>query len=257
MRATSAGDFDYEKDGGSYSEHRKTDPRIETLVHEALGDARRVINVGAGAGSYEPADRYVVAIEPSARIHAQRPSDRVPAIDAAAESLPFDDGAFDAAMAMVTLHQWSDAVAGLRELRRVATGPVVILTFDREALTRFWLTDYVPELIQAERQRYQPLEWIVEQLGGVTTIVEMEVPIDCSDGFTEAFYARPERFLDVDVRRSQSAWGFVNDTVEARAVAQLEADLADGSWHNRYGHLLSEPTFPSSLRLIVNKPRTE
>jgi SAM-dependent methyltransferase len=257
MRATSAGDFDYEKDGGSYSEHRKTDPRIESLVHTALGDAARVINVGAGAGSYEPTDRYVVAVEPSARMRAQRPLDRVPAIDAAAESLPFDDGAFDAAMAMVTVHQWSDSEAGLRELRRVATGPVVILTFDREALSRFWLADYVPELIEAESHRYPPLDWIAEQLGGATNIVEMEVPIDCSDGFTEAFYARPEKFLEVGVRRSQSAWGFVDDTVEARAVAQLEADLGDGSWHSRYGHLLSEPTFPSSLRLIVNNPRTE
>lgn len=250
----SAGDFDYEADGGSYSEHRKTDPRIEELVHAALGDARRVINVGAGAGSYEPADRYVVAVEPSARMRAQRPPERVPAIDAAAESLPFDDGAFGASMAMVTVHQWSDAAAGLRELRRVATGPVVILTFDREALSRFWLADYVPELIEAEWHRYQPLDWIAEQLGGATTVVEMEVPIDCSDGFTEAFYARPEKFLEEGVRRSQSAWGFVDDAVEARAVAQLEADLGQGTWRRRYGHLLEEPTFPSSLRLIVNRP---
>jgi SAM-dependent methyltransferase len=252
MRTTSAGDFDYEAGGWSYSENRKTDPRIESVVHAALGDARRIINVGAGAGSYEPVDRYVVAVEPSAHMRAQRPADRVPAIDATAESLPFDDGAFDAAMAMVTLHQWSDPIVGLRELRRVSTGPVVILTFDRDALDRFWLADYVPELIEAERHRYQPLDWIAEQLGGVTSIVELEVPIDCSDGFTEAFYARPEKFLEEGVRRTQSAWGFVDDAAEARAVAQLEADLADGTWSSRYGHLLEQPTMASSLRLIVN-----
>lgn len=252
MRATIAGDFDYEEGGWSYAENRKTDPRIESRVHAALGDARRVINVGAGAGSYEPTDRYVVAVEPSARMRAQRPAGRVPAIDATAESLPFDDGAFDAAMAMVTLHQWSDPIVGLREVRRVATGPVVILTFDRDALDRFWLAEYVPELIEAERSRYQPLDWIAEQLGGATTIIEMEVPIDCSDGFTEAFYARPEKFLEEGVRRTQSAWGFVDDAVEARAVARLEADLQSGTWHRRHGHLLEEPTFHSSLRLIVN-----
>lgn len=150
MRTDTAGDFDYERGGGSYAQHRRTDPRIEVLVHEALGGARRVLNVGAGTGSYEPTDRYVVAVEPSARMRSMRPGGRVPAVDARAESLPFDDGTFDASMAMITVHQWSDAAAGLHELRRVATGPVVILTFDGEALDQFWLADYVPELVEAE-----------------------------------------------------------------------------------------------------------
>jgi hypothetical protein len=255
MRAGSAGDFDYERHGSAYSSIRRADPRIERLVHEALGDAHTVINVGAGAGSYEPVDRYVVAVEPSAQMRSQRPSARVPAIDATAESLPFDDHAFDAAMATVTVHQWSDAAAGVRELRRVARGAVVILTFDGTALDRFWLADYVPDLIAAERTRYQPMGWFGDQLGGTTTLSPVPVPIDCTDGFTEAFYARPERFLDESVRRSQSAWSFVDDAVEARFVDRLASDLADGTWHRRYGHLLDQPTFEGSLRLVVNEPK--
>jgi len=155
-------------------------------------------------------------------------------------------------MAMVTLHQWFHATAGLQELRRVVSGPVVILTFDPDALDTFWLADYVPELIEAERRRYQPLDWVAGQLGGQTTVTAVPVPIDCCDGFTEAFYARPEKFLDEDVRRAQSAWSFVSDAVEAQAVSRLQADLADGTWERRYGHLLAQPSFIGSLRLIRN-----
>jgi hypothetical protein len=251
---TVGGDFDYERGGRTYSQHRRTDPRIESIVHHALGGVRRVINVGAGTGSYEPTDRYVVAVEPSARMRAQRPDGRAPAIGANAESLPFGDGAFDAAMAMVTVHQWSNAVAGLHELRRVASGPIVILTFDADALDKFWLVDYVPELIQAERIRYQPIKWIAEQLGGLTSVIPVPVPIDCWDGFTEAFYARPEKFLDESVRRAQSAWGFVDEAVATEAVARLGADLENGTWHRRYGHLLEQRSFDGSLRLVLNLP---
>lgn len=252
MSARLAGDFDYETRGGSYAEHRRSDPRIESLVHSALGKARRIVNVGAGTGSYEPSDRFVVAVEPSARMRSRRFSGGAPVIDGTAESLPFDDEVFDASMAMLTIHQWSNAESGLRELRRVATGAVVILTFDRDALDAFWLADYCPELVEAERRRYQPLDWIARRLGGVTTVTAVEVPADCCDGFTEAFYARPEKFLDESVRRAQSAWGFVDDKVEERSVARLRRDLDDGTWHRRYGHLVEQPTFTSSLRLIVN-----
>ena len=137
----------------------------------------------------------------------------------------------------------------------MASGPVVILTFDGDALDRFWLADYVPELLDAERRRYQPLDWIAAQLGGTTTVTVVPVPIDCHDGFTEAFYARPEKFLDDSVRRAQSAWGFVDRAVEVRAVDRLRADLEDGTWHRRYGHLVEQPTFVGSLRLLTNVPR--
>ena len=221
------------------------------MIHRALGDARTVLNVGAGAGSYEPEDRQVLAVEPSAAMRAQRPRHRAPAIDASAESLPFDDQSFDAAMATVTVHQWSDHERGLRELRRVSCGPVVILTFDGDALDRFWLADYVPELIDAERGRYPSIARIEAILGSRTAVLEVPIPIDCTDGFTEAFYARPEEFLHEDVRRAQSAWGFVEPAIEARFVEQLRVDLDTGTWDARYGELRRQPTFTGSLRLIT------
>jgi ubiquinone/menaquinone biosynthesis C-methylase UbiE len=254
MAEPPAGDFDYETHGSGYGVQRRTDPTIAAYVHAALGDARSVVNVGAGAGSYEPTDRQVTAVEPSASMRAQRPAHLVAAIDATAEQLPFGDDSFDAAMATVTIHQWADTDKGLRELRRVSRGPVVILTFDGDALETLWLGDYVPELFDAERRRYPKIDHVQQVLGGTSVVTAMPVPIDCVDGFTEAYYARPERFLDQAVRKSQSAWGFVDPDVEERAVRQLAADLSSGEWDNRYGMLRTQPTFTGSLRLITALP---
>ncbi len=250
-----AGDMDYDRHGGGYRARRRADPRIEAMVHAALGDARTVVNVGAGAGSYEPADRYVVAVEPSAAMRAERPPGAVPALDAVAEALPFDDGAFDAAMAMVTVHQWRDLRAGLAELRRVARGPVVVLTFDGDELERLWLAEYVPELVVAERRRYPAIGLLAEVLGGAVEVQEVPVPADCVDGFTEAYYARPEAFLDPEVRRAQSAWTFVDDEVEAAAMARLQRDLDSGAWDRAHGALRRQPQFVGALRLVTARPR--
>ncbi|MFF4618817.1 class I SAM-dependent methyltransferase [Nonomuraea jabiensis] len=254
MTAKLAGDFDYDRHGRGYARQRRTDPRIAARVHAALGQARTVINVGAGAGSYEPEDRHVVAVEPSAAMRAQRPRHLAPALDGIAERLPFDDDSFDAAMATVTVHQWSDTEQGLRELRRVSRGPVVILTFDGDALDLLWLAEYAPELIAAERRRYPPIDLIASLIGGRTEVMPVPIPVDCVDGFTEAFYARPERFLDPQVRASQSAWGFVDDDAEARAVDRLRRDLDSGAWDDRFGQLREQPEFVGSLRLVVGHP---
>jgi len=213
-----------------------------------------VLNVGAGAGSYEPTDRYVLPIEPSATMRAQRPSHLAPAIDGVAENLPLDAQSVDASMAMVTVHQWPDCKKGLSELRRVTRDRIVVLTFDGEALDRFWLVDYVPELIAAERRRYPAIDLICECLGGKTEVQTVSVPIDCVDGFTEAFYARPERFLDSMVRRSQSAWGFVEEKVQERFVKDLGDDLQSGAWDQKYGKWRQQAFFEGSLRLIVSRP---
>jgi SAM-dependent methyltransferase len=254
LTATLAGDFDYDRHGHGYARQRRTDPRIAAHVQAALGQARTVINVGAGAGSYEPEDRHVVAVEPSAAMRAQRPRHLAPALNATAEQLPFDDASFDAAMATVTVHQWSDTERGLRELRRVSRGPVVILTFDGDALDLLWLAEYAPELIAAERRRYPPIDLIASHVGTRAEVVPVAIPIDCVDGFTEAYYARPERFLDPQVRASQSAWGFVDDAAQARAVDRLRHDLDSGVWDDRFGHLREQPEFVGSLRLIVGHP---
>ena len=254
-RAVPAGDVDYGAHGAGYAFRRRTDPRLAAWVHAALGDARTIVNVGAGAGSYEPADRHVIAIEPSAAMRAQRPASLAPAIDAVAEKLPLDDASVDAAMALVTVHQWRDLAAGLRELRRVARGPVVVLTFDGDALERWWLAEYAPEMLAVERRRYPPIATLVETLGGDCEVRALPIPADCVDGFSEAFFARPEALLDPAVRRSQSAWSFVADDVQARMVERLGADLASGEWDRRFGHWRRLASFEGSLRGIVSRPR--
>jgi SAM-dependent methyltransferase len=243
-----AGDFDYETGGRGYTRSRQTDPRIAAHVWAALGDASTVLNVGAGAGSYEPEDRYVVAVEPSAAMRAQRVT---PAVNAVAEALPFDDDSFDAVMAMATIHQWPDLERGLSELRRVARGPVVILSFDDDAIRRFWLHDYLPEVLVSERSRVPEVGRVARIVGGDATVTEVPIPIDCVDGFIEAFYARPEAFLDPEVRRAQSAWAFVEPAIVERGLARLRADLASGEWDARHGHLRTQPEYLGALRLIT------
>lgn len=248
------GDFDYDAHGQGYAAIRRPDPRIEAQIHAALGDARTVLNVGAGAGSYEPTDRHVIAIEPSAAMRAQRGPDRVPAIAAFAEALPLDDGAVDAAMAVMTVHQWSDLDKGLAELRRVAAGPVVVTAADPEALGRFWLNDYAPELFAAKRRRYPSLDAIVRGIGPTAEVQTILIPLDCTDGLASAFYGRPEGLLDPAVRAAQSSWRFLPDGVEQRFVAALSADLASGRWDDRHGHLRTQPWLEGALRLVVGRP---
>ncbi len=251
-RPTPAGDFDYEAlPAGGYAARRRADPRIGAMVHSALGSARTVLNVGAGAGSYEPADRYVVAVEPSAAMRAQRGV--IPAIDAVAESLPFDDSSFDAAMAMITIHQWRDVEAGLRELRRVARGPVAILTFTDDTLSDFWLMDYVAAMIAREGPRMPALSRVASVLGGSVSVTPVPIPLDCVDGFIESFYGRPEAFLDPAVRAAQSAWGLASPEDVERGLSALRADLSSGAWDERYGALRSQASYLGSLRLLVSR----
>jgi SAM-dependent methyltransferase len=245
------GDFDYETHGHGYAQQRRPDPRIAARVHRALGPSRTVLNVGAGAGSYEPEDRYVLPIEPSATMRSQRPQHLRPAVVGVAERLPLGDRSVDASMATLTVHQWRNLERGLGELRRVTRGPVVIMTFDGDALDRFWLARYAPELIAAERRRYPPIDRIRACLGGRTEVQPVPVPLDCVDGFGEAYYARPERFLDPAVRRSQSGWGFVDGAAEARFADTLAADLESGAWDRDFGEWRHRPVFEGALRLIV------
>lgn len=254
----SAGDADYGRIGHGYAAIRQPDPRIEARVHAALGDAETVINVGAGAGSYEPRDRLVTAVEPSASMRAERPADRVPAIDATAEALPFADDSFDAAMASVTIHQWPDVERGLREMRRVARDAVVILTFDPVVPEPWWMPAYVPELFEVEARRMPALDRIAAALEGLAgSSVEIEivpVPADCIDGFGQAFFARPERTLEPAVRRAMSAWSFVTDEVVQRYVRELGVDLASGEWDRRWGRFRELAEFDVGLRLVIARP---
>lgn len=227
------------------------------MIRAALGAARTVLNVGAGAGSYEPHDCHVIAVEPSAAMRRQRPRHLSPAISASAESLPLDDQSVDASMATLTVHQWREREAGLGELVRVTRGPIVIMTFDGDVLHRFWLSEYAPELIEAERARYAPMAELTAALspaGRTTRVAPVPIPIDCTDGFTEAYYARPERFLDAAVTAAQSAWNFVPPGTLERFRRRLGEDLASGAWDAKHGACRKMPCFEGALRLIVSEP---
>ncbi|MET4782336.1 class I SAM-dependent methyltransferase [Glaciihabitans sp. UYNi722] len=254
MSDGSAGDADYSRIGEGYALIRQPDPRIAAQILDALGDAQTVLNVGAGAGSYEPVDRDVTAVEPSASMRAQRPTHLSRAIDATADDLPFDDDSFDASMASVTVHQWPDLARGLGEMRRVSRGAVVILTFDPVPPEHWWLMDYAPELIEVENRRMPSIAAIQSALGGTTEVRRVMVPHDCIDGFGQAFFARPERLVEPAVRRAMSAWSFVPEGVIARFERELRSDLESGEWEARYGEFRTLDEFDAGLRLVIGRP---
>ena len=250
----SAGDADYGAIGSTYGAFRLPDARIARAILHVLGEARTVLNVGAGAGGYEPDDRAVTAVEPSRSMREQRPSHLSPALDAVAESLPFADDAFDAAMTTFSVHQWSDLEAGLAEMRRVTRGPIAILTCDPDLLDRFWLTEYAPEVIATEAKRYPSMDRIRAALGGTVTVEPVRIPLDCTDGFNEAYYGRPELLLDPSARAACSAWSFLTPAETAAGIESLASALDDGSWDARHGHLREQPFFEGSLVLVRALP---
>ena len=241
----------YDTIGAAYTVTRRTEPRIAAQVWAALGDARTVLNVGAGTGSYEPPDRDVIAVEPSALMRAQRPAGAAPCVAAFAESLPFEDQSFDAAMAFATVHHWQDPIAGLREMRRVARR-VVVFTHDSSDtgwLRRFWLTrDYLPEVADLVAGR-PSLSELAGAIGARTEPVL--IPWDCVDGFFEAYWRRPEAYLDDQVRRGVSVWARVGPDAEQRAVRSLRDDLASGRWAERNRDLVALDAAELGLRLLV------
>jgi ubiquinone/menaquinone biosynthesis C-methylase UbiE len=239
----------YDTIGATYGVTRRTEPRIAAQVWAALGDARTVLNVGAGTGSYEPPDRAVTAVEPSAVMRAQRPAGAARCVAATAESLPFKDQSFDAAMAFATVHHWQDPIAGLLEMRRVARRVVVFTcdTTDRSWRRRFWLTrDYLPE-VAASR-----VGLAAELARAISARMEpVLIPWDRADGFFEAYWRRPEAYLDENVRRGISVWASVGPDAEQRAVRSLRDDLASGRWVERNRDLLDLEAAELGLRLLI------
>ena len=238
----------YDTIGATYTVTRRTEPRIAEQVWAALGDAQTVLNVGAGTGSYEPPGRDVTAVEPSAVMRAQRPAGAAPCVAATAESLPFGDQSFDAAMAFATIHHWQDPIAGLREMRRVARR-VVVFTIDASDPGLFWLNrDYLPEFAGLLAGR-PPLADLVRAIGARTEPVL--VPWDCADGFYHAFWRRPGAYLDEDVRRGMSIWARVGPDAEQRAVHSLRDDLASGRWAERNRDLVDLDAAELGERLLI------
>jgi DNA-binding transcriptional MerR regulator len=241
----------YEAIGSAYPATRHTDPRIAARIWDALGDAQTVLNVGAGPGSYEPPDRDVTAVEPSAVMRAQRPTGAARCVDASAESLPFEDQSFDAAMAVSTVHHWRDPIAGLREMRRVARRVVVFThdASDRGWRHRFWLSrDYLPEVagLVAGRPSVDQLTRAIR-----ASMEPVLIPWDCADGFFEAYWRRPEAYLDDPVRRAMSVWTRVGPDAEQRAVDSLREDLSSGRWAELKSELVALDAAELGLRLLV------
>jgi SAM-dependent methyltransferase len=240
----------YDTLGSTYTVTRRTEPRIAARIWAALGDAATVLNVGAGTGSYEPSDRRVLAVEPSALMRSQRPEGAAPCVAAAAEHLPFEDRSFDAAMAVCTVHHWQDPIAGLREMRRVAHRVVVFL-FDTSDPDVFWLTrDYLPEVAATRAFRVLASPSKLSGAIGARTAPVL-IPWDCTDGFFEAYWRRPAAYLEESVRRGISAWDAVGSDVEQRAVRSLREDLASGRWAERNRDLLDLDEAELGARLLI------
>ena len=246
----------YQKIGKTYSATRREDPENARRIALALGSARTVVNVGAGAGSYEPRDRYVIAIEPSDVMAAQRPPDLPPAVRAGAGALPLRDQSVDAAMAILTIHHWDEEQErGVRELRRVARGPVVIVTYVHEVSNEMWLMkDYLPEVAEMDSRILPSVDRVASWLGGSTEVETLEISHDTPDWTIGSFWAHPERVLDPAARAGTSGFARMSPDVVERVVGAVQRDLESGAWDERHGHLRRLQSFDAGLRLITNTP---
>jgi len=242
----------YDNIGRGYAESRRADSRIAKTILWGLADSPSVINVGAGTGSYEPSDRWVVAIEPAATMIRQRPPTAAPVVQASCTALPVRDEAFSASLAILTIHHWSDLVAGLEELMRSARDRTVIFTRDPSA-TRFWLSDYFPEILHIEQHSYPSLA-ALERILGAVSVRDVPIPHDCTDGFIGAYWRRPSAYLRSMVRDAISSFTKLEDA--APGLARLRRDLARGVWHRRYGEVLTKAELDLGYRLVIANGRS-
>ena len=246
--------FEYDRIGTAYASRRREDPRLAAPILDALGPARSVLNVGAGTGSYEPADRFVIGLEPSDVMMAQRAAGRGPAVRGVADAIPFPDDAFDAVMAVLTVHHWPLAGAGLAEVRRVA--PLrVVLTFDTVVHAGTWLMDYIPELAHLPSASGPSMQEVTEGVEA-TSVVPIPIPHDCADGMMVAYWRRPDAYLDHSTHAGASALSQVDHAAMTQGLERLRADLDSGEWDRRYGHLRDLESFDCGLRLVVGQRRS-
>ena len=238
----------YDSIGINYADLRVPDPRIAAVIHNALGSAKTVLNIGAGTGSYEPTDRELTAVDPSEQMIRQRKMSAARVIQASVENLPFDDNSFDAAMAVLTIHHWPDKSSGLREVRRVTRGPIVLLTHD--PTHRPWLTDYLPELAALDDVQMPAITDYERWLGPVR-ISPVYIPHDCSDGFLYAYWRRPTAYLDPRIRTGSSSFWVIGEAAATSGLARLQTDIETGAWAIRYADLLTRNTLDLGYRLVV------
>ena len=236
----------YDRSGTGYVHQRRPDPRLAALIWDALGDVDSVVNVGAGAGSYEPRDRPVVAVEPAITMIRQRTAGAAPVVRACAEALPFPNASFAAALAVLSVHHWSDRQAGLRELLRVSRRKIVLFTWDPQS-EGFWLADYFPQLLEKDRQRFPTLATLQAVLGRIEAVPVL-IPHDCSDGFMGAYWRRPSAYLDPKVRAAISSLAAEASTI---SLTRLANELGNGVWERKYGPLLQQDEIDLGYRLVV------
>lgn len=239
----------YDTIGTRYSTYRRPDPRIAKAVHAELRQASTIVNLGAGVGSYEPRDRALVAVEPSSLMISQRPKSAHPVVQARAESVPFRDGAFDVAMAILSIHHWSDIERGLLEARRVAKRHVLLLTWIGFC-QHFWLLDYLPQIREIDEPLFPSIEDLTHILGPLR-VIPVPIPHDCTDGFLCAYWRRPRAYFDEDVRSAISTFSRVQDFQEG--LRKLEKDLRSGEWERRYHHLFHSKTMDYGYRVVVTE----
>ena len=243
----------YDTIGLGYNTKRHADPQIAARLAEALSDAKSILNIGAGTGSYEPAHQNLIAVEPSTVMLRQRLRRAAPAVQAVAEALPFSNAQFDAAMAVLTIHHWNDIPVGLAELRRVVSGTIVILTWDPDCDEQFWLTrDYLPEILAFDRVRFPKLALLERHLGPLT-IEPLPIPATCTDGFRCAYWKRPHAYLDPAIQKSISSFAQTDPAIIARATAELAKDLDSGRWAKRNEELKTKEALDAGYRLVKTR----
>ncbi len=239
----------HDRIGVGYRALRVPDPRIGTAISDALGASSSVVNVGAGAGSYEPRGRRVLAIEPAMTMIRQRAAHAAPAVRASASALPLRDASFDAALAVLTLHHWPEQARGLAELARVARRRVVLVTWDPD-FAKFWIADYFPGIVDNDRRIFPSLSALGRAFGRVR-VLDLPIPCDCSDGFLGAYWCRPHAYLRDDVREAISTFAFLTAAELAAGLARLRDELASGKWQRRYGHLMALPALKLGYRIVI------
>jgi SAM-dependent methyltransferase len=238
----------YNKIGGTYSGGRQSDPRIAAAIEYAVAGCDSILNVGAGTGSYEPASRFVVAVEPSRVMISQRPVGAAPVVQGCAEALPFSDCSFEAVLGILTVHHWKDQAKGLSECARVARTKVVLLTNDFDVCANFWLFDYFPELLCADRHIFSDIARFEDCFGALETIV-VPIPADCRDGFLGAYWKRPSAYLDPVVRKNISTFSKIGN-IDSQ-LASLESDIVSGAWERRYPALMGLETLDLGYRILI------
>jgi SAM-dependent methyltransferase len=240
----------YDDIGVGYRDRRRPDPRVAAAIMRTLEGTDSVVNVGAGAGSYEPADRFVVAVEPAMTMIRQRRAGSAAVVQAVAADLPFRDDGFSAALAILTIHHWPDRARGLDELARVARRRVVVVTWD-PSISGFWLADeYFPEIFEIDRKIFPTLEDYRRALGRID-VRPMLIAHDCVDGFLGAYWRRPHAYLDAGVRGAISTFAKLPPRAVESGVERLRRDLEDGTWARRHGHLLDRTEIDVGYRIVV------